>query len=406
MRFETFIAQRLYFSQQGETRSSRPAVRVALAGIIIGVMVMFITVCIVVGFKQTVTDKVVGFSAHIQVVNFDNNNTYEMQPITVSDSMLTAIAHLPYVKNASTFITKPGIIKTKDAFHGIVMKGTDDLDYFSQNLKEGSLPSCEKEAIISYRLSQLLQLKVGDTFFSYFVGEKVQVRKLTISGIYETGFVEFDELFVLSQPQLLRRLNGWSEKQVSGIGVQVDDMHHIMEASDAVFYATANRFDEDGNGYYMETVEQLNPQIFSWLDLLDANVVVIILLMLCVSGFNIISGLIILILDSITLIGTLKALGANNKQVRRIFITQAAMLVGKGVVWGNLLGIVLCIVQYYGHVIGLDAATYYVSYVPIAFPIGWLVLLNIGVIAISLLILLAPSSIVTRISPAKVMHFE
>lgn len=406
MRFESFIAQRLYFAQQGEHRSSRPAVRVALAGIIIGVAVMIVTVCVVVGFKHTITEKVVGFASHIRVVNFDNNNTYEMQPVSVTDSMLASLSALPHIKQANVFVTKPGIIKTEDAFQGVVFKGTTYWDYFSSNLITGSLPQKENEVLLSQRLCDLLSLKKGDAVLCYFVGEQVRARKFLISGVYRTGFVEFDECFILGQISVVQRLNGWSDHQFSGIELQVDKMRHLNSAADNVFFATANRFDEDGNAFYMETLEQLNPQIFSWLDLLDMNVVVIILLMLAVSGFNIISGLIILILDSIQLIGTIKALGASNRQVRRIFITQGSMLVGKGVFWGNVVGLLLCLIEYWGHIVPLDASTYYVPYVPVAFPIGWLLLLNIGTILVSILILLAPSAIVTNISPAKVMHFE
>lgn len=406
MRFETFIAQRLYFSQNGVNRSSRPAVRVALAGIIIGVAVMIVTVCVVVGFKQTVTEKVVGFAAHLRIVNFDNNQTFELRPIAVTDSMLQSLEALPHIESANIFTTKPGIIKTDDAFQGVVFKGTTYWDYFSGNLIDGRLPEKEQEIIVSHKLCQLLHLKTGDAILCYFVGDNVRARKFTVSGVYRTGFGEFDERFILGQVAVVRRLNGWSDNQASGIELRVDNMRHLYEASDNVFFATANRFDEDGNAYYMETLEQLNPQIFSWLDLLDMNVVVIILLMLAVSGFNIISGLIILILDSIQLIGTVKALGATNRQVRRIFVTQGVMLIGKGMIWGNVIGLALCAVEYWGRFLPLDAATYYVNYVPIAFPVGWLLLLNIGTIIVSVLILLAPSAIVTNISPAKVMHFE
>ena len=409
IRPETFVAQRLYFSRQGSGRrnnAARPAVRVALAGIIIGVMVMVVTICVVVGFKRTVTEKVAGFGAHIQVVNFDNNNTYEMQPVAVSDSLLEKLNALPHVASAHIFVTKPGIIKTDAEFQGIVFKGTDYWEWFEQNLIEGVLPEKANEVLISREQARLLQLEAGSSFLCYFVDEDVRVRKFKVAGIYATGFGDFDAMFVIGLPQVARQLNGWSETQASGIEVLVDDIHHLSEATDYVYFATANRLDENGNAFYTQTLEQLNPQIFSWLDLLDMNVVVIIFLMLCVSGFNIISGLIILILDSITLIGTLKSLGADNRFVRRIFITQAAMLIGKGVLWGNVLGLVLCAIQYFTHVLPLDAATYYVSYVPIAFPwLGWLAL-NLGTIAVSLLILLAPSAIVTKISPAKVMHFE
>lgn len=406
MRFERFIAERLYFTQATEGRSSRPAVRVALAGLIIGVMVMIVTVCVVVGFKQTVTDKVVGFAAHLRVVNFENNNTFELSPIVASDSLLQALGSLPHIESVNTFTTKPGILKTDDAFQGIVFKGTTYWTYFADNLIEGRLPEKENEVLLSRKLCDLMKLNVGDAVLSYFVGENVKVRKLSVCGIYRTGFTDFDERFVLGELDVVRHLNGWSNNEISGIELRVDNLRNLYEASDYVFFATANRFDENGNGYYMETMEQLNPQVFSWLDLLDANVVIIILLMLAVSGFNIISGLIILILDSIQLVGVLKALGATNKQVRGVFITQGVMLIGKGVIWGNLIGLALCSIQYWCHLLPLDAATYYVNYVPIAFPIGWLLLLNAGTITVSTVILLAPSAIVKRISPSQVMRFE
>ncbi|MBR0296976.1 MAG: ABC transporter permease [Paludibacteraceae bacterium] len=406
MRFERFIAERLYFEQAREGRSSRPAVRVALAGLIIGVMVMIVTVCVVVGFKQTVTDKVVGFAAHLRVVNFENNNTFELSPIVVPDSMLQSLSHLPHIESVNTFVTKPGILKTDEAFQGIVFKGTTYWSYFADNLIEGKLPDKENEVVLSHRLCELLKLGVGDAVMSYFVGESVRVRKFVVCGIYRTGFTDFDERFVLGKMEVVRRLNGWSDDEVSGIELRVDNLRNLYEASDYVFFATANRFDDKGNGYYMETMEQLNPQVFSWLDLLDANVVIIILLMLAVLGFNIISGLIILILDSIQLVGVLKALGATNKQVRGVFITQGVMLIGKGMIWGNVLGLALCAIQYFGHILPLDAATYYVNYVPISFPIGWLLLLNAGTLLVSTLILLAPSAIITKISPAEVMRFE
>lgn len=408
---EIWIAQRLYFSQnsskEAEARSSRPAVRVALAGVIIGVMVMIITICVVVGFKQTITDKVAGFGSHIQIVNFDNNNTYEMQPVSVSDSMLTALRAFPHVADVHTFATKPGIVKTDDAFAGIVFKGTDYWNYFAANLIDGTLPEKTNDVIISELQAKQLSLRVGESMLSYFVDESVRVRKLHITGIYRTGFGDFDQIFVLGNIDVVRRLNGWDENEVSGVEILVDNIRNLDNTADQVYFATVNHLDENGyNLYYVQTLQQLNPQVFSWLDLLDMNVVVIILLMLCVSGFSIISGLIILILDSIQLIGVLKALGADNRFVRRIFISEATMLIGKGVFWGNVLGLGLCAVQYFTHILPLEASTYYVNYVPIAFPWGWWLLLNIGTIAVSLLIMLAPSAIVTKISPARVMHFE
>ena len=400
------IAKRLYFSDSGERRSSRPAVRVALGGIIIGVMVMIVTICVVVGFKQEVTQKVAGFGSHIQVVNFDNNSTYELQPIRVSDSLMTRLREIPHVQSVSTFASKPGIIKTDSAFQGIVFKGTDYWSYFEQNIVAGELPKEKNDVLISKELGDLLGLDVEDNFLCYFVEEELRVRRLHITGIYNTCMSEMDRLFILGDIAVVRQLNHWQPDQASGIEILVDNLMYLDEVADRVYFATANRLDAEGNAYYTQTLQQLNPQIFAWLDLLNMNVVIIILLMLCVSGFSMVTGLIILILDSVQLIGVLKALGASDRFVRKIFIHEATLLIGKGMVWGNVLGLGLCAIQYFTHLIPLEAATYYVSYVPIAFPWGWWVLLNAGTLLVSWVILLAPSAIVTKISPARVMHFE
>ena len=400
------IAQRLYFSEQNNVRSSRPAVRVALLGILIGVMIMIVAISVVIGFKQEITQKVAGFGSHIQVVNFDNNSTYELQPIRVTDSLVHAIAQIEHVTHISQFATKPGIIKTDSTFQGIVFKGTDFWDYFSQNIIEGTLPQSENEILLSSELANSLRVKVDDRLLCYFIEDELRVRRLHVTGIYNTCMVEMDKVFVLGHIDMVRRLSEWDMDQVSGLEILVDDLRHLSEVTENVYFATANRLDKDGNTLYTQNLQQLNPQIFGWLDLLDMNVIIIIVLMLCVSGFSIITGLIILILDSISLIGTLKALGANDQFVRRIFVYQALMLIGKGMLWGNVLGLGICALQYFTHVIPLEASSYYVSYVPMAFAWGWWLLLNIGTVLVSWLILLAPSAIVTQISPAKVMHFE
>ena len=405
-RSEWKIAKRLYFSEEGKARTSRPAVRVALGGIVIGVMVMIVAICVVVGFKQEIQRKVAGFGSHIQVVSFDNNATYELQPVEVSDSLRMKLQGLPHVKQVSTFASKPGILKTDSAFQGIIFKGTDYWDYFAENLVEGELPSAKNEVLVSTVLADQLHLTMGDAILCYFVQEDLRVRKLYITGLYNTCMSEMDRLFVLGNIDLVRQLNQWKKSQSSGIELLVDDLKHLQEVSDRVYFATVGRLDEAGNAFYTQTLEQLNPQIFGWLDLLDMNVVIIIVLMLCVSGFSIITGLIILILESITLIGTLKALGANNRFVRRIFIYEAILLVGKGMLWGNILGMGIVALQYFTQAIPLDAAVYYVSYVPMAFPWGWLVALNMGVLLVAWVIMLAPSAIVSQISPARVMHFE
>jgi lipoprotein-releasing system permease protein len=403
---ERKIAKRLYFSEQGKARESRPAVRVALAGIVIGVVVMIVSICVVVGFKQEIQRKVAGFGSHIQVVNFDNNATYEMQPVALSEELMDKLQRVPHVENLSVFASKPGILKTDSSFQGIVFKGTDYWDYFAENLVEGTLPDGRQEVIVSTVLASQLQLAVGDDILCYFVQDNLRVRRLYISGLYNTCMSEMDKIFVLGHIDLVRQLNGWDSTQVSGIELLLDDLAHLREAADYVYFAMLGQQDAAGNALYTQTLQQLNPQIFGWLDLLDMNVVIIIILMLCVSGFSIITGLIILIMESITLIGTLKALGANNSFVRRVFIYEAIMLVGKGVLWGNVIGLGLVALQYFTQVIPLEASLYYVSYVPMAFPWWGLLALNIGVLLLAWLVMLAPSAIVSQISPAKVMQFD
>ena len=408
LRPEIALATRLYFSQDGEQRQSRPAVRVALAGMIVGVMVMILTICVVVGFKQTITQKVAGFGAHIQVVSFDNNNTYDLQPIEVSDTLLAELGSYEHVVKAAPFITKPGMLKTDSAFQGIVLKGTDYWDFFATNIVEGVLPDAPREVLISRAMARALQLHVGDGVYAYFVDDSdVRARRFKVCGVYESGFAQYDQLFIVTPLETARRLQSWDANVYSGVEILIDDINRLEQVADQIYFATVHQMDENGyHVYYVQTLIDQNPAVFAWLSLLDMNVVVIIILMLLVAGFNIVSGLIILILDGVQLIGTLKALGADNRFVRRIFLTQAAWLIGKGVLWGNVSGLALAALQYFTHLMPLDGTTYYVSYVPVAFAWGWLIALNVFTIALSLLILLLPSMIITKISPAKVMHFE
>ena len=413
---ELKIASRLYYSSQGQERNSRPAVRVALAGMIVGVMVMIVTICIVIGFKQTVARKVAGFGAHIQLVSFDNNNTYDLQPIEVSDSLLASLSAFDHVRAVAPFVTKPGMLKTDSAFHGMVLKGTDYWDFFAGNLVEGTLPEQNNQVLISRLMANSMQLEIGQNVLAYFVDDTdIRARRFVITGIYDSGFAQLDDLFLISPLAPAQRLiqssppfrEGVGVGLFSGVEILLDDIRYLDETADRIYFATVNHLDEDGyHAYYVQTLKEQNPAVFAWRDLLDMNVVVIIILMLLVAGFNIVSGLIIMILDGVQLIGTLKALGADNRFVRRIFIYQAALLIGKGILWGNILGLGLAAIQYFTHIIPLEASTYYVSYVPVEFAWTWILALNILTIVISLLILLLPSLIVTKISPAKVMHFE
>jgi len=410
---EYFIAKRIHF-QQGKKNVSRPAVRIATIGIALGLAVMIVAVAIVIGFKREIRNKTIGFGGHIQITNFDNNNTYEMNPIKENNTLIKKIASIDGVKHVQPFTTKPGIIKTDTEFQGIVVKGIDrnfDWDFFKSNMVEGkqldlSANTASNEVVLSKYLANLLGLKLGDSFFTYFIQDQVRARKFKITGIYSTNFVEYDKLIILADMRQVQKLNDWPADSISGLEVLINDFNRIDEVGDKVYDATANQFTPDGKAYSSQTIKQINPQVFSWLDLLDMNVWVILFLMLSVSGFNMISGLLILILERTNMIGILKSLGATNWFIRKIFLYHSAFLIGKGMLWGNIIGLSLCAIQYFTGVIPLDAQAYYVATVPIAFNWLYILLLNLGTLVASFLMMVGPSYLITKISPAKIIRYE
>ncbi len=414
MNLELFIARKIHFSKQGERQATPPAIRIAMIGIALGLAVMILSVAIVIGFKKEVRNKVIGFGSHIQITNFDNNSSYQTMPIAVSDSFLVALKERPGIRHVETFATKPGILKTETDFQGIVLKGVDrqyDWSFFQKNLKEGEvfqLDSAKRssDVIISRYLSDLVGLKVGDSFLTYFVEEDVRARKFHITGIYETGFADYDKLFVIADIRQVKRLNGWSDDQVSGVELLVDDYGQVDSLAENLYFELMDKQDREGNTYYVRSIKELNPMIFSWLEVLDINVVVILVLMLAVAGFTMISGLLIIILERTNMIGILKALGENNRSIRKIFLYVSFFLIGKGMLWGNVIGISLCLLQSYTHLIKLDSSIYYLDAVPVDLNVVSLALLNIGTLLVSMLMMLGPSYLITRISPAKSIRFE
>ena len=414
MNLELFIARKIHFSKQGERQATPPAIRIAMIGIALGLAVMILSVAIVIGFKKEVRNKVIGFGSHIQITNFDNNSSYQTMPIAVSDSFLVALKERSGIRHVETFATKPGILKTETDFQGIVLKGVDrqyDWSFFQKNLKEGEvfqLDSAKRssDVIISRYLSALVGLKVGDSFLTYFVEEDVRARKFHITGIYETGFADYDKLFVIADIRQVKRLNGWSDDQVSGVELLVDDYGQVDSLAENLYFELMDKQDREGNTYYVRSIKELNPMIFSWLEVLDINVVVILVLMLAVAGFTMISGLLIIILERTNMIGILKALGENNRSIRKIFLYVSFFLIGKGMFWGNVIGISLCLLQSYTHLIKLDSSIYYLDAVPVDLNVVSLVLLNIGTLLVSMLMMLGPSYLITRISPAKSIRFE
>ena len=413
MNIELFIAKRIHF-QQGRKNISRPAVRIATIGIALGLAVMLISVAVVIGFKKEIRNKTIGFGGHIQITNFDNNNTYEMNPIKADKALITKITSIDGVKHVQRFATKPGIIKTDTEFQGIVLKGIDagfDWNFFKSNLVEGKIidfaaKSSGNQVVISKYLANLLGLKLGDSFFTYFIQDQIRARKFKIVGIYSTNFIEYDKLIILADMSQVQTLNNWDKESFSGLEVLITDFNRIDELGDAVYSATANKFNTEGKTYTTQTIKQLNPQIFSWLDLLDMNVWVILILMLSVAGFNMISGLLILILERTNMIGILKSIGATNWSVRKIFLYHSFFLIGKGMLWGNVIGLSLCVIQYFTGIIPLDPEAYYVATVPITFNWLYIFLLNAGTLLASILIMIGPSYLITKITPANIIRYE
>lgn len=414
MNLEYFIAKRIHFEKKGERNVSRPAVRIATIGIAVGVAVMLVAIAVVVGFKQEIRNKTIGFSSHIQITNFDNNNSFEMQPVKVNDTLMGQLKAVSEVKHVQRFVTKPGIIKTEEDFQGMVLKGVGpefDWEFFKSSLVEGEIlnlndSTSKNEVIISKVLADMLKLKLGDPFFTYFFQDQIRARKFTVKGIYSTNFAEYDKLFILTDIRIAQRLNNWEAEYFSGLEVLVKDFNQLDKATMKVYSVAANKFDEEGNGYFIQNIRQINPQIFSWLDLLDMNVWVILVLMLAVAGFNMISGLLILILEKTNMIGILKSYGAKNWSIRKIFLYESIFLIGKGMFWGNLIGLLICFIQYQFKIIPLDPVSYYTATVPITFNWFYIILLNVGTLITSILMLIGPSYLITKISPAAIMRYE
>ena len=367
MNLEYYIAKRIASEKNAGKEETKPAVRIAIGGIAIGLIVMLLAVAIVIGFKSEVRNKLIGFGSHIQIsVAVDKDSAVE--PLTIDSAMMARLESGKAICHTQATATQPGIIKTDDNFHGIVLKGVSNdfnWDFFKQYLKEGKIPAISKdsvckEVLVSKKVMELMKLRVGDKIRTYFIIDgKVRVRPLTISGVYSTGFSDYDKLVIISDIKHIQKLNGWEQNQCGTIEVLTDAPEKIDEANDEVFSVIGNKVDvQSQKSLRSRTIREMNPQIFSWLDMLDMNVVIILALMMLVSGFTIISGLLILILGRTNMIGILKTLGAQNWSIRKIFIYQTLFLVGKGMLIGNIVGLTLCLLQKQFGLIGLDAEFY------------------------------------------------
>jgi len=415
LNFPLFIAKRIYTDNKEKRQVSKPVIRIATAGVAIGLAVMIISVCVVLGFKHTIRDKVVGFGSHIQVADFLTLQSSEQYPIQMDDSMMNVLKKIEGVSHVQRYAYKQGILKTDNDFLGVLFKGVGpefDSTFIHQNMIEGSLPhfsdeSSSNKLVISKTIANQLKLKINQKIFGYFIDHQgVRARRYTIAGIYQTNLSQYDKVICMNDLYSVVKLNGWETDQASGAELTVHDFNHVNEVEDQVINQVNRTVDKYGETYSSQTIKELNPAIFSWLDLLDLNVWIILALMTAVAGVTMISGLLIIILERTNMIGVLKAMGARNKTIRRTFLWFAIFIIGRGLLWGNILGIGLLLIQKYTSLVKLDPATYYVSTVPIEFNIPLIILINIGTMLICVLVLIAPSYLISHIHPVKAIRYE
>lgn len=417
MNTELFISRRLFFDKANRKLLSQRIIRIAMAGISLGLAVMIVSVAVVTGFKKEIRNKVIGFGSHIQLVNYDSNSSYETQPISKNQPFLDDIRKIEGVKYIQPFATKPGMIKTDEYIQGIVFKGVDtdfNWDFFKQNLVEGQLPVINdtarvNEIILSKEVSNLLRLKLNDKAVFYFINENEVIPRmlqLQVCGIYDTGFEEFDKIFIFGDLKQIQRLNDWKADQITGFEVVVNRFDQLENIEQEIRRIVNSYRDENSDVIRTESITRLYPQIFDWLSILDMNVWIILLLMVIVAGFNMVSGLLVLILERASMIGMMKAMGSSGWSIRKVFIYLSVFLTGRGMLWGNIIGIVIIAVQNIFHVVRLDPSSYYVAFVPMNFSLLHLVLLNVGTIVITSLILIVPSWFISRISPDKTIRFD
>lgn len=406
MNFEYFIAKRIISKKQTGT-FTRPIIRIAILSIILGLSVMIVSIAIVTGFQNEIRSKVIGFGSHIQVVNYDNNNSLETSPVNRNADFIETIKSNPEIKHIQVFGKKAGIIKTDDQIEGVILKGIDkdfDWSFFKDKIIEGAALEItdsvkSNDVMISKHLASKLKLKLDDDFLMYFIQDPPRMRKFRIIGIYETGLKELDEKFILGDIKHIQKLNNWDSSSVSGFEITIHDFDKLDEIAYFVY---------ENIGYNLDTrsIKDLYPQIFDWLELQDMNVIIILALMILVAGINMISTLLILILERTNMIGILKAMGTQNWSVRKIFLYNATYLIGKGLLWGNIFGIAVCLIQKHFEVIKLPQDSYYVDTVPINFDWINFLFVNLGTLAICLLMLIIPSYIITRVTPVKAIRFN
>lgn len=415
MNLPLFIARKIYSGKTEGKQVSRPAIRIATAGVAIGLAVMLISVSVVLGFKHTIRDKVIGFGSHIQVGSFMTLQTGDFYPIQMDDSMLTVLKTIPGVKHVQRYAMKQGILKTDHDFLGVVFKGIGaeyDTTFLHQNMRQGHIPrftdnASSNKILISQSIADKLGVKANDKIYSYFIDKNgVRTRRFIIEGVYQTNLSQYDDITCFTDLYTAVKLNGWEDDQTTGAELTVKDFSQLDDVENLVVKKVNRTLDHYGETYSSKTIRELCPQIFSWLDLLDLNVWIILALMIAVADVTMISGLLIIILERTVMIGILKALGARNKTIRHTFMWFAAFIIGKGMLIGNIVGLGLISLQQFTGLVKLNPQTYYVNTVPVEYNIPLFIILNVATLLICLFVLIAPSYLISHIHPAKSMRYE
>lgn len=413
MSFEQFIAGRIIKTDAQKhasvKRATKPIIQIAVGGIAVGVAVMILAVSVLTGFQKEIREKVIGFGSHIQVTSFDNSSgSVAVHPVSKHQDFYPHIDTLKEVRNIHVFAQKPGILKADDEISGVVFKGVGaDFNgaFFERNLQAGSVPvysdTARSDSItISRHIADKMRLEVNDKLLIYFVqNNKPRPRRFFVAGIYQTGLEGFDNLIVPGDIKHVQSINGWKDDQVGGFEINLSD-YKYLEAMDRLIYENVP--------YEMksETITEKHPDIFGWLELQDMNVVVILILIILVSGINMTSALLVMILERTRMIGILKTMGAQNMSIRKLFLYVAAYLIAKGLLWGNVVGISLVLLQKYFKLAKLPEESYYLSYVPVNLDWFDLLFLNAGTLVLCTAILIIPSYVITRISPVKAIRFD
>ena len=411
---EKFLARRLYGRDDGVKGGSRPAIIIATAGIAVGLAVMILTLAVTRGFKSQIRDKVMGFSQHITVTNYHVGMGVVEDPVSCADSTLSLLADQSTVVHIQPYVSKPCIIRTDEAFHGFMLKGIDeryDRTFLDRYMLKGGFPEPQDSlgsnwVVLSRSIAGMLGLEVGSRADVYFMQGQVRMRRLTVTGIYETGFIEYDRSFGIADLQLMQRLNEWKPNEYSGLEIGLADVRRVDEGYGQVRDVFNALEEQTGEDYFVQTMYDTHSGLFAWLDVLDINVWIILALMLGIAGFTMISGLLIIIFERTSTIGTLKSMGASNKTVRKVFMRLASYIIVNGMLIGNAAGLAIALAQQWFHLMPLDPVNYYLDSVPMQVELGWLIPLNVVMFSLSMLMMLIPCAVISRIDPSKSIRFE